>query len=228
VFNQATGTATVDPPVVAVAAPLRTQATTGAPGTVVTATDSETTSVVRNSDVSIVKSVSQATVAPGGEFNWILDVTNNGPETATNVVVDDSIPAAFEVVGAFPGAGLNCTNTSSAVHCTAATLANGATARVTIQVRVVTGALAGTITNIASASSDSTDSNPANNTASASIDVGASASLAPVPPGQTPPANTQLPRTGSDSGEPLRLAALVLITGALAVYIARRRRPVAV
>jgi uncharacterized repeat protein (TIGR01451 family) len=87
---------------VPVQALLRTEATTGAPGTVVTATDDETTSVVRNSEVAIVKSVSQATAASGGQFNWVFDVTNNGPETATNVVVNDSIPAAFEVLGRSP------------------------------------------------------------------------------------------------------------------------------
>ncbi|HZX53170.1 MAG TPA: LPXTG cell wall anchor domain-containing protein, partial [Ilumatobacteraceae bacterium] len=74
-----------------------------------------------------------------------------------------------------------------------------------------------------SVSSDSVDSDPGNNTSSASIDVSAAASLAPVPPGQTPPANTQLPRTGNDSGEPLRLAGLMFIAGALAIYVARRR-----
>jgi len=225
VFNQATATATVDPPVPPAAA-LRTQATTGAPGAVVTATDDETTSVVRNSDMAIVKSVSQTTAAPGGEFNWVLDVTNNGPQTATNVVVNDTVPPAFEVVGAFPGSGLNCTNTTSVVQCTAAALASGATVRVTVQVRVVPGAAAGTSTNTATVSSDSVDSDPSNNTSSASIDVSAAASLAPVPPGQTPPANTQLPRTGNDSGEPLRLAGLMFITGALAIYVARRRRSI--
>jgi hypothetical protein len=154
----------------------------------------------------------------------VLDVTNKGPDTATNVIVNDSIPAAFEVLGAFPGAGLNCTNTTSTVQCTAATMASGAAVRVTIQVRVVSGTAAGTITNTATVSSDSVDADPSNNTSSASIDVSAAASLAPVPPAQTPPANTQLPRTGNDFGEPLRLAALVFISGALASYVARRRR----
>jgi len=225
VFNQATGTATVDPPV-PVQGLLRTEATTGAPGTVVTATDDETTSVVRNSDMAIVKSVSQATAASGGQFNWIFDVTNNGPETATNVVVNDSIPAAFEVLGAFPGAGLNCTNTTSSVQCTAASMAVGASVRVTVQVRVIAGTPAGTITNTATVSSDSVDSDPSNNSSSASIDVAAAESLGPVPPAQNPPGNTQLPRTGSDSGEPMRLAAMLLTAGALAVYVARRRRSV--
>ena len=87
----------------------------------------------------------------------------------------------------------------------------------------MTGAAAGTVTNTATVSSDSVDSDPSNNSSSASIDVSAAASLAPVPPAQTPPANTQLPRTGNDSGEPLRLAALIFVTGAMAIYVARRR-----
>jgi len=105
-------------------------------------------------------------------------------------------------------------------------MAIGTSVRVTVQVRVVAGTPAGTVTNTATVSSDSVDSDPSNNSSSASIDVAAAESLGPVPPAQTPPGNTQLPRTGSDSGEPLQLAALLLTAGALATYVARRRRSV--
>ena len=94
---------------------------------VVRRTDDETTHDRAQRRLSIDKSVSQTTATAGDQFNWILDITNHGPDLATNLVVSDTVPAAFEVIGTFPRAGLSCTNTGNSVQCTAASLANGAT-----------------------------------------------------------------------------------------------------
>ena len=59
------------------------------------------------------------------------------------MVVSDTIPAAFEVIGTFPAAGLGCTNTANSVQCTAASLANGATLHAVVQVRVAAAATPG-------------------------------------------------------------------------------------
>ena len=184
------------------------------PGTVVVATDDETTVIVRTANLSIVKSVSQTTATAGDQFNWILDITNHGPDTATNVVVSDTIPAQFEVIGTFPTAGLSCTNTANAVQCTTAALANGATVRTVVQVRVLAAASPGLVTNTATVTTDGSDSDTTDNTSSASITVTATANQAPVPtpdPGTVVSGGTTLPRTGNNSlGGPLTLAALMV------------------
>ena len=198
------------------------------PGTVVVATDDETTVIVRTANLSIVKSVSQTTATAGDQFNWILDITNHGPDTATNVVVSDTIPAQFEVIGTFPTAGLSCTNTANAVQCTTAALANGATVRTVVQVRVLAAASPGLVTNTATVTTDGSDSDTTDNTSSASITVTATANQAPVPtpdPGTVVSGGTTLPRTGNNSlGGPLSLAALMVAAGIASLVIARRRR----
>ena len=69
------------------------------------------TPIVREADLSIDKSVSQSTASAGSQFNWFLAVTNHGPDTATGLVINDTLPAQFEVIGVFPPAGVSCTNT---------------------------------------------------------------------------------------------------------------------
>jgi uncharacterized repeat protein (TIGR01451 family) len=225
--NSATAIAIVDPP----AAPaISAEATTSDPGTVVTATDDVITPVVRNADLAIVKTVSQPTVVAGGQFNWILDVTNNGPNAATDVVISDTVPAQFVVVAPFPPVGVTCTNTTTAVQCTAPSLAPGASLHIVIQVTTVNGATLGIATNTATVSTTSTDPNPANNSDSESIDVVASASSPPTaPPSVGAGAPTpQLPRTGnSPLGGPLTLASLLVAGGVFSLVIARRRRAAA-
>jgi uncharacterized repeat protein (TIGR01451 family)/LPXTG-motif cell wall-anchored protein len=230
--NQATATAIVEPPAsVGLALALALDAVPpppADPGTVVTATDDVTVVIVRSANLSIAKSVSQTTATAGDQFNWILDITNHGPDTATNVVVSDTIPAQFEVIGTFPTAGLSCTNTANAVQCTAAALANGATVRSIVQVRVLAAAAPGLVTNTATVTTDGSDSDTTDNTSSASITVTATANQAPVPtpdPGTVVSGGTTLPRTGNSSlGGPLTLAALMVAGGFASLVIARRRR----
>ena len=199
------------------------------PGTVVTAVADETTVIARQVNVSISTSVSQTTATAGDQFNWILDITNHGPDTATNVLVSDTIPAQFEVIATFPTNGLSCTNTANAVQCTAATLASGATVRTVVQVRVLAAAPPGAATNTATAATDSSDTDTTDNTASASITVTAVAiQVVPVPDaGSGLSGSPTLPRTGSSSpGGTLTLAALMLGAGIVSLVIGRRRRVV--
>ena len=230
IHNVATAVATVDAPGAnLLSSQLVVDAPAADPGTVVTATDDETTVIVRNANLSIKKTVSQASATAGDQFNWILDITNNGPDLATNVVVSDTIPAAFEVIGTFPSAGLGCTNTANSVQCTAASLANGVTVSAVVQVRVLAAATPGAVTNTATVVTDSTDPDTGDNTSSASITVTTAGSQAPVPPTPTPPASggssVSLPRTGNGSlSGPLTLAGFLFIGGIFSLVIARRRR----
>ena len=220
IINLATAIAIVDPASAAASPPVGSN-----PGTVVTATDDETTAVVRNADLKIVKTASQPTASAGNNFNWVLDVVNNGPNAATNVVVNDAMPAQFEVIAAFPSAGATCTNTASAVQCTAASLLVGGSFKITVQVRVVAAAAAGTVTNTATVTTSSNDPNVADNTDSESINIVAVSSSPPTPAGPSAGPTPQLPRTGnSPIGGPLSLASLLVAGGLVSLVISRRRR----
>jgi len=59
---------------------------------------------------------------------------NNGPATADNVVVTDQLPAGMTVNSVVPSAGGSCSNTAGLIRCTWASLVNGASATVTINV----------------------------------------------------------------------------------------------
>ena len=205
------------------------------PGNVVTGTDDEVTTIVHTADLSIDKSAATTPGVIGSTFDWLIDVVNHGPDTATNLVINDPMPAEFRVESAASATpGVNCTTTTSSVHCTLATLANGASIRITVHVTVL-GPTGAAITNTATVEASSADPNVPNNSDTVTVAVVASASSPPVPaaPGAVPPAavpaappisQPQLPRTGGSLGGPLSLGALLLGAGLLAVTVARRRR----
>lgn len=116
-------------------------------------------------DVAITKSASPTTVTLGGNLTYTLTVTNNGPDTATNVNVTDTLPTGVTFVSATPSQG-TASQTGGVVTAPLGTLASGASATITIVVTPTTAnATSGTITNTASVTSTETDTNTANNTA---------------------------------------------------------------
>lgn len=228
VVNTATAIATVDPTAAAASAfPAEAPGDpgTGDPGTVVTDTDDETTAVVHQADLVIDTSVSQPSAATGDNFNWAMAITNHGPNAATTVTISDTLPAQFEVLGAFPSDGLTCTTTTSSVQCTAEGLLVGETLSVVVQVRVVSTAAPGVATNTATVASEAADTDLNNNSDSASIDITAVRSAAPVPAPPPSASNPELPRTGGNSpAGPVNVASLLLAAGLLAQIASRRRR----
>src|SRR4029450_960529 len=72
-------------------------------------------------DLTIVKAATPASVLVGGQVTWTVVVTNKGPDTATNVVVEDTLPADSSFVGGslvLPP-GMSCTG----ARCTLESLA---------------------------------------------------------------------------------------------------------
>ncbi len=115
-------------------------------------------------DLAIIKSDSPDPVYIGENITYILNVTNNGPDDATNVIVTDTLPANTTFVSA------NSTDASHAggtVTWNVGDLAYNATANLTI---IATSPLtSGNITNEASVDGNEPDNNANND--SISIDT---------------------------------------------------------
>jgi uncharacterized repeat protein (TIGR01451 family) len=109
-------------------------------------------------------------VAVGVNLTYTLTVTNHGPSAATEVTLTDTLPGTVTLVSA-PAA---CSGTTT-LTCDLGTLADGASATVTITVQPTA---AGTLTNTASVEANEHDPEMANNTAIATTTVTASADLA--------------------------------------------------
>ncbi|MBI1741721.1 DUF11 domain-containing protein [Candidatus Acetothermia bacterium] len=124
-------------------------------------TDTEDTTVTSIADLAINKSDNPDPVNAGATLTYTLQVTNNGPSTATSVTVTDTLPAGVTFVSA-SGAGWNCGQAAGVVTCTMASLPVGAASPITITVAAPSEG--GTITDTASVSSQTVDSNPNNNT----------------------------------------------------------------
>jgi bacillolysin len=114
-----------------------------------------------SADLSLSVTDSPDPIEVGNDLTYTLDVTNNGPDTATDVTLTDTLPASVSFVSVTPSAP-TCNESSGTVTCDLGSLNNGDTSTVTI---VVTPATIATITNNASVSGNETDPNSSNNTA---------------------------------------------------------------
>lgn len=127
--------------------------------------------VLPSADLQVSKVASRASVAIGQDLSYTITTRNNGPNTATNVVMVDTLPANVDVRSvSATGGGICVQNTPSAgqIQCTWASFNNGASQAVTIVIRP-TSTAASPIVNTATVSSDITDRVPANNTSSVSV-----------------------------------------------------------
>jgi uncharacterized repeat protein (TIGR01451 family) len=116
--------------------------------------------------LSITKDASANVVVLGTNVTFTLTVQNAGQLDAANVVVTDNLPAQLSFVSVTSSVG-SCSGTSS-ITCNLGTVANGASATVTI----VANTLAlGNVTNTANVTSTTPDNTLADNTASATIQV---------------------------------------------------------
>ena len=130
-------------------------------------------------DVAITKTDTPDPVQVNQNITYQITVVNNGPQAATNVRVTDPIPASVSFVSATSSQG-SCGGTAPVI-CNLGNLANGGTATVTIVVRATAE---GVVTNTASVTANETDSNPNNNSSTATTQVGTCAGRACPPAGQ--------------------------------------------
>jgi len=112
-------------------------------------------------DLSITKS-GPGEANPTNLVDFTLIITNNGPGTATNTVVNDPTPTGLTFVGNGGACG-------TPFPCLLGTMTPGKVLAITSRYQVSTQL--GTVTNTATVSSSATDPTPSNNTASASMIV---------------------------------------------------------
>jgi uncharacterized repeat protein (TIGR01451 family) len=186
----------------------------------VAASATATSTVTGAIDLAITKTADHDRGVVGQTVTFTIVASNAGPSTATDVAVDDGLPAGLVLAAARTSAG---TFDATTRRWKIGTLATGASA--TLQLDTTLDSV-GTQTNLATIGQITSDPDPPptpigpeesrvdNNQATASVEVFAAAD--------------QLPRTGSDAWIILRIAALLLAAGAgltMGVHRVRRRRP---
>ncbi|MFI5706867.1 hypothetical protein [Kribbella sp. NPDC051620] len=149
-------------------------------------TDTVTTQVGAQADLSVTSVDSPDPVLAGRPLTYTVRVSNAGPSTATGVKLVDVLPGAVDFTSATVTTGsgscvlvtIPVDPPSKQVECELGTMApaSGPTT-VVILTRVASGTPAGSIADSATVTSSTSDPVPGNNTASASTTVGTSADL---------------------------------------------------
>jgi uncharacterized repeat protein (TIGR01451 family) len=129
-------------------------------------------------DLAVTKSGPTA-ANPNNTVDFTITVYNNGPSTATSVVVSDPTPSGLAFMS-------NSGACSTPYPCTIASIPSGNLIAITSRYRVT--ATSGTVTNTASATSSQTDPVPANNSSSLPVVITAGL-ICPTAPVLTAPAN---------------------------------------
>jgi uncharacterized repeat protein (TIGR01451 family) len=125
--------------------------------------ENEAPIIAGRTDLALTKVVNPTQVAVGANVTYTLTVHDNGPGTATDVVVDDPFPAGLTFVSATPSQGTFEPQTGL---WTVGTLAAGASAVLQVTERVVTE---GSIVNNAEAAGFEFDPDLSNNVDSATV-----------------------------------------------------------
>jgi uncharacterized repeat protein (TIGR01451 family) len=137
------------------------------------------TGVTPSANLAIGKTA-PSNVSATGSLTYTISVTNNGPSSASSVVVTDALPAGVT----FVTASGNFANNSGVVNWALGTLASGQTSNLTV---TVTAPASGTLTNVASVSSPTADTNLLDNVTPPVITT--VALLADLAIGKSAPAN---------------------------------------
>jgi uncharacterized repeat protein (TIGR01451 family) len=127
----------------------------------------ETITVGPAADLSVVKSDMYDPVMVSRAMTYTLQVTNNGPSDATNLILVDTLPNNTLFLRA-TGTGWTCTHDSGVVTCTRGSLSSSKSASVTV---VVKPNQLGMITNSVSVSADEQDTDMMNNAGSETTQV---------------------------------------------------------
>ena len=151
------------------------------------------TAVFPDADLSISISDAPDPVIAGTNLVYSLMVNNVGPSTATGVSVTQNLPAGVSYVNS-TGTGWACTALSGSVKCDQSNSISvgGSAAGLVIDVSIDPGMVPGIISSTATVNAAENDTNPGNDSASATTEVTGSADL-----GITISANGDPVRVGS-------------------------------
>ena len=129
---------------------------------------SESITIGNGTDLVVTKIVDNGTPDEGDTVTFTVTVTNNGPNQATNLSIDDVIPAGLTVGSVTPSVG-----SYTAPTWTVGTIDAGSSATLTIGATVNAGTAGSTITNsVTDVTFDQVDSNVTGDDPSESITVG--------------------------------------------------------
>ena len=117
-----------------------------------------------DADIRLQMSATTTTPLVGQQFAYRIQVFNDGPDDATGVVVDDTLPAGIE----FVSAPSFCTHVAGSVKCTVGNVPRNSSGVGDIVVRPTTP---GPITNRATAGGSQADPAPGNNSAEVTVTV---------------------------------------------------------
>ena len=133
---------------------------------------SQTTTIgelVGSADLTVTKTVDDASPAEGDTLTYVVTVTNGGPDDATGVEVTDTLPAGLTFVSATASQGSYQASTGV---WSVGSLAVGETAGLQIRARVDDGTAGTTLTNRALVSAvDQGDPTPSDDAATAPVVV---------------------------------------------------------
>ena len=118
-------------------------------------------------DMGVTTTTTPPPIRVGDPITYTLAVANNGPDFASSAGLVDTLPAGVTFLSLTTTAG-KCSGTAT-ITCKLGTMARGAAATVTINVRAP--ARSATLVNTATVSSGKKDPNPANNTSRVTLDV---------------------------------------------------------
>src|SRR2546430_1437605 len=170
--------------------------------------DTETTQVKTEADLSVTKADAPDPVAAGDNLTYTITLANPGPNDAQNVSVSDPIPAntSFVSLAQNGGPAFTCSTPAvggtGTVTCSIATLVSGATASFALVVKVNVNTPDGTVlSNTVTVTSTTTDPVPGNNSDTETTKVNA----APAP-------SADLSATKADDVDPVAAGANLTYT----------------
>ena len=142
----------------------------GHANTIAPSTDSDTVVITVNpvADLSVTKTDAADPVPFGQNIVYTITVTNNGPSTASVVTVTDTLPLGVTFGSATPSQGTCEESPVGIVGCELGSLANGATAAISVEVMPTT---TGNKTNSVTVSATEGDPDSTNNTATQETSV---------------------------------------------------------
>jgi uncharacterized repeat protein (TIGR01451 family)/LPXTG-motif cell wall-anchored protein len=173
-------------------------------------------------EVHLTKSADPSTGLPGDTIVFTIVAHNDSSIPATDVEIDDEVPAVFEITGATVSQG-TVSVSGQHVHAVVGTIEPGQEVVLRITTVIRPGTPPGSVTNVAILRTTTPGDDPGNNTATATVTIpGPTGSPTPTP-GRPP---RRLPQTG-DTGPSLMLPALLALVALLAglLLLGRRSAP---